>query len=55
MTDEFGPARQSVLLDGRFPDQVGSMATIVETKNLADLYDLPPVDWLAVTAPLDQG
>jgi len=31
------------------------MATIVETKNLADLYDLPPVDWAAVTAPLDQG
>lgn len=31
------------------------MATIVETKNLADLYELPPVDWAAVTAPLDQG
>lgn len=31
------------------------MATIVETKNLADLYDLPPVDWSAVTAPLDRG
>ena len=31
------------------------MTTIVETKNLADLYDLPPVDWAAVTAPLDQG
>ena len=29
------------------------MATIVEVKNLADLYDLPPVDWAAVTAPLD--
>jgi hypothetical protein len=31
------------------------MATIVEAKNLADLYDLPPVDWAAVTAPLDRG
>jgi hypothetical protein len=31
------------------------MATIVETKNLADLYDLPPVDWAAITARLDQG
>ena len=31
------------------------MATIVETKNLADLYDLPPVDWAAVTAPLERG
>ena len=31
------------------------MTTIVETKNLADLYDLPPVDWAAITAPLDQG
>jgi hypothetical protein len=31
------------------------MATIVETKNLADLYDLPPVDWTAVTGPLDRG
>jgi hypothetical protein len=31
------------------------MATIVETKNLADLYDFPLVDWAAVTAPLDQG
>ena len=31
------------------------MATIAETKNLADLYDLPPVDWAAVTAPLDRG
>ena len=31
------------------------MATIVETKNLADLYDLPLVDWAAVTAPLDRG
>src|SRR5918992_2566785 len=31
------------------------MATIVETKTLADLYALPPVDWAAVTAPLDRG
>jgi hypothetical protein len=31
------------------------MATIVDVKNLADLYELPPVDWAAVTAPLDQG
>ena len=31
------------------------MATIVESKNLADLYGLPPVDWAAVTAPLDRG
>jgi hypothetical protein len=31
------------------------MATIAETKNLADLYDLPPVDWTAVTARLDRG
>ena len=31
------------------------MPKIVETKNLADLYHLPPVDWAAVTAPLDQG
>jgi hypothetical protein len=31
------------------------MATIVETKNLADLYNLPPVDWTTVTAPLDRG
>ena len=31
------------------------MATIVETKNLADLYDLPPIDWTAITAPLDRG
>ena len=27
------------------------MATIVETKNLADLYDLPPIDSTAMTAP----
>ena len=31
------------------------MATIVEEKNLADLYDLPPVEWAAVTARLDRG
>jgi Pyridoxamine 5'-phosphate oxidase len=31
------------------------MTTIVKAKNLADLYDLPPVDWAAVTAPLDRG
>ena len=31
------------------------MATIVETKNLADLYKLPPVDWDAITARLDRG
>jgi pyridoxamine 5'-phosphate oxidase-like protein len=33
----------------------GKMATIVETKNLADLYDLPPVDWEAITDRLDRG
>jgi hypothetical protein len=33
----------------------GSMTTTVEVKNLADLYDLPLVDWATVTAPLDQG
>jgi pyridoxamine 5'-phosphate oxidase-like protein len=27
----------------------------MEAKNLADLYDLPPVDWNAVRARLDQG
>jgi hypothetical protein len=27
----------------------------METKNLADLYDLPPVDWSAVTTRLDAG
>jgi hypothetical protein len=31
------------------------MATIVETKNLADLYELPPVDWAAITTRLDRG
>ena len=31
------------------------MSTVVETKNLADLYNLPPVDWAAITARLDQG
>jgi hypothetical protein len=31
------------------------MTTIVEAKNLADLYDLPLVDWGAVTARLDRG
>ena len=31
------------------------MATIVEAQNLADLYDLPPVEWAAVTARLDRG
>jgi PPOX class probable F420-dependent enzyme len=31
------------------------MATIVEEKNLADLYDLPPIEWDAVTARLDRG
>ena len=31
------------------------MGTIAEAKNLADLYDLPLVDWSAVTARLDQG
>jgi Pyridoxamine 5'-phosphate oxidase len=31
------------------------MATIVEEKNLADLYDLPPIEWAAVTARLDRG
>jgi hypothetical protein len=41
--------------EGSADQQKGSMATIVETKNLADLYGLPPVDWAAVTAPLDRG
>lgn len=27
----------------------------MDTKNLADLYDLPPLDWSAVTTRLDQG
>ena len=27
----------------------------METKNLADLYKLPPMDWAAVAARLDQG
>jgi hypothetical protein len=31
------------------------MAKIVEAKNLADLYDLPLVEWAAVTARLDRG
>jgi hypothetical protein len=31
------------------------MTTIVEAKNLADLYDLPLVNWTAVTARLDEG
>ena len=31
------------------------MTTIAETKNLADLYDLPAVDWDAITARLDRG
>ena len=31
------------------------MATIVEAKNLADLYDLPLVEWAAVAARLDRG
>jgi hypothetical protein len=31
------------------------MVTIVDAKNLADLYDLPPVDWAAITARLDLG
>jgi len=31
------------------------MGTIPEAKNLADLYDLPLVDWSAVTARLDRG
>ena len=30
------------------------MATIVEARNLADLYGLPPVDWATVTARLDE-
>ncbi len=30
-------------------------ATIVEAKNLADLYGLPPVDWVALTSRLDEG
>jgi PPOX class probable F420-dependent enzyme len=32
-----------------------NMGTIAEAKNLADLYDLPLVEWSAVTARLDQG
>ena len=31
------------------------MTTIADAKNLADLYDLPLVDWAAVTARLDEG
>jgi len=31
------------------------MLTVVEAKNLADLYDLPPVDWAAVVSRLEQG
>jgi hypothetical protein len=31
------------------------VATIAETKNLAELYDLPPVKWSAVTDRLDDG
>jgi PPOX class probable F420-dependent enzyme len=31
------------------------MTTIVEAKNLADLYSLPLLDWAAVTARLDRG
>ena len=27
----------------------------METRNLADLYDLPDVDWTAITARLDEG
>src|SRR4051794_26439418 len=27
----------------------------METKNLADLYELPPVDWSRVVAELDRG
>ncbi len=31
------------------------MAAKVEAKNLADLYDLPLVEWAAVTARLERG
>ncbi|HEU4355287.1 MAG TPA: pyridoxamine 5'-phosphate oxidase family protein [Actinomycetota bacterium] len=31
------------------------MTTIADARNLADLYDLPPIDWAAVTARLDRG
>ena len=31
------------------------MPTIVETKNLADLYHLPLVDWEEITGRLDRG
>jgi hypothetical protein len=31
------------------------MTTIVEARNLADLYDLPLVEWTSVTARLDQA
>ena len=31
------------------------MATVVETKNLAELYNLPPVDWNAIIQRLDKG
>jgi hypothetical protein len=31
------------------------MVTIVEERNLADLYHLPLVEWAAVTARLDRG
>jgi hypothetical protein len=42
-------------MEGFADQEEGSMATVVETKNLADLYELPPVDWTAITARLDQG
>jgi Pyridoxamine 5'-phosphate oxidase len=31
------------------------MATIVEARNLADLYDLPLVEWAEIAARLDRG
>src|SRR6266498_1602355 len=33
----------------------GNVTTIVEAENLADLYELPPLEWEAVTSRLDEG
>ena len=29
--------------------------TVMDVHNLADLYELPPVDWAAIQARLDRG
>jgi hypothetical protein len=39
---------------GHDPEE-SDMGTVVEAKNLADLYDLPLVDYSMVTARLDEG